>query len=84
MAYKKKGDYDRAIADLDRAIQLRPDYGLTYAQRGAVYGIKGHYDRAIADFKIAAGLCPAGHPERAEVLQLLAALESWAAGRDDP
>ena len=44
-----KGDYDRAIADFDQAIQLKPDYADAYYNRGIAYHDKGDYDRAIAD-----------------------------------
>ena len=57
-AYNDKGDYDRAIADFDRAIQLKPDYAEAYANRGWAYNNKGDYDRAIADFDRAIQLKP--------------------------
>jgi tetratricopeptide (TPR) repeat protein len=44
-----KGDYDRAIADLDEAIRLDADK-LAYYVRGQAYYLKHDYDRAIADF----------------------------------
>ena len=53
-----KGDYDRAIADFDRAIQLKPDDAVAYANRGWAYDDKGDYDRAIADFDRAIQLKP--------------------------
>ena len=49
-AYYEKGEYDRAIADYDRAIQLTPDYAYAFSNRGNVYDHKGEYDRAIADY----------------------------------
>ena len=55
---RNKGDYDRAIADYDRAIQLKPDYADAYVGRGVAYGEKGDYDRAIADFDRAIQLKP--------------------------
>ena len=47
----KKGDYDRAIANYDRAIWLQPDYIDAYYNRGLAYSNKGDYDRAIADLE---------------------------------
>jgi tetratricopeptide (TPR) repeat protein len=44
-----KHDYDRAIADFDRALKLDPKNGYTYDSRGNAYLTKGDYDRAIAD-----------------------------------
>jgi tetratricopeptide (TPR) repeat protein len=44
------GDYDRAIADLDQAIRLDPQYAIAYFNRGTAYGAKGEFDHAIADY----------------------------------
>ena len=44
-----KGNYDRAIADLTRAIELTPDYALAYELRGKAYQKKGDLDRAKPD-----------------------------------
>ena len=57
-AYHYKGDYDRAIADWDRAIQLKPDYADAYNNRGLTYDSKGDHDRAIADYDKAVQLKP--------------------------
>ena len=35
IAYGDKGDYDRAIADYDQAIQLKPDFVDAYNNRGS-------------------------------------------------
>ena len=58
LGLQRKGDYDRAIADYDRAIQLKPDYAEAYVNRGWAYNAKGDYDRAIADFDRAIQLKP--------------------------
>ena len=34
------GDYDRAIADYDRAIKLKGDFAFAYNNRGSAYGSK--------------------------------------------
>jgi tetratricopeptide (TPR) repeat protein len=47
--YRNKGEYDRAIADYDQAIQIKPNDAAAYANRGAAYNGKGAYDRAIVD-----------------------------------
>ena len=58
----RKGDYDRAIGDLDEAIQLDPKDASAYASRGAADFRKGDYDRAIADLDEAIRLDPTYAP----------------------
>jgi tetratricopeptide (TPR) repeat protein len=49
-AHWRKSDYDRAIADENKAIEIDPNYANAYMRRGgASYGGKGDLDRAIAD-----------------------------------
>src|SRR5216684_4899573 len=57
-AYWRKHDYDRAIADADKAIELNPKNSNAYMRRGASYGNKGDYDRAFADENKAIELDP--------------------------
>ena len=52
-AYGDKKDYDRAIADYSKAIQLNPRYADAYYSRGTIYRYKGDLDRAIADYRLA-------------------------------
>src|SRR5262249_13726904 len=49
LAYRAKGDLDRAIADLTEAVRLDPKYAEAYYVRGVSYGKKGDVERAIAD-----------------------------------
>ena len=49
IAYGRKNQYDRAIADFDRAIQLNPQLKGIHSNRGLAYVNKRDYDRAIAD-----------------------------------
>ncbi|MFZ1990264.1 MAG: tetratricopeptide repeat protein, partial [Alphaproteobacteria bacterium] len=58
IAYRDKGDYDRAIADYTQAIRLKPDYAKAFNNRGLAYYNKGDYDRAIADYTQAIRLKP--------------------------
>jgi tetratricopeptide (TPR) repeat protein len=48
-AFMNKGEYDEAIADLDKAIELSPEFAMAYSNRGAAYINKGEYDKAISD-----------------------------------
>src|ERR1700730_17605619 len=49
VAYKRKGDLDRAIADYDEAIKINPKNGIAFINRGLGYLKKGDLDRTIAD-----------------------------------
>jgi lipoprotein NlpI len=50
LAYHKKGDEDRAIADLNEAIRLNPGDAAAFSLRARVFSAAGGYDRAIADY----------------------------------
>ncbi len=50
IAYAKKREYDQAIADYDKAIDLDPKNAKALYQRGYVYDMKGERDRAMADY----------------------------------
>jgi lipoprotein NlpI len=56
-AYSLKGDYDAAIADLDRAIDLSTDKELFYL-RGRAYSSTGSYKKSIEDYDRAIELDP--------------------------
>ena len=58
MARNNKGDFDRALADLDEAIRLAPTSAAPYTNRGNAWSGKKDYDRAIADFTEAIRLDP--------------------------
>jgi tetratricopeptide (TPR) repeat protein len=44
------GEYNRAVEELTRALELMPGYVFAYNNRGNVYLAKRDYDRAIADY----------------------------------
>ena len=50
LAYSGKGDFDRAIADYSKAIEIAPGFVAAYNNRGLAYSGKGDFDRAIADY----------------------------------
>lgn len=58
VSYEALGMYDKAVADLDAAIALLPDFPNAYIYRGLVWAEVGMYDRAIADNVYAARLKP--------------------------
>src|SRR5262249_28960989 len=49
-AWRLKGDLDRSIADLDKAIQANPTSALFHTYRGDAWRYKGEFDKAFADF----------------------------------
>jgi formylglycine-generating enzyme required for sulfatase activity/lipoprotein NlpI len=57
-AYRRKGDYDSAVADYNQAIMLDPKYVQAYLGRGAAYDGKKDYTHAVADFSQAITLDP--------------------------
>jgi tetratricopeptide (TPR) repeat protein len=60
LALSKEGQYDRAIADYDRAIEIAEKIvlPLAYNARGNAYSRKGDNERAIADYDQAIRLNP--------------------------
>ena len=56
--YGSQADLDRAIDDLDRAIELDPDEPTAFLNRGTAYSFKGESDRAIIDCDRAIQLDP--------------------------
>jgi protein O-mannosyl-transferase len=57
-AFVEQGDYEKALADYDRALTLYPSYGPGYNDRGVTYFRQQKYQQAIADFTKAIQLAP--------------------------
>jgi tetratricopeptide (TPR) repeat protein len=58
LAYNDKGEYDKAIEDLNRSIQLDSNSASAYSNRGISWFNKGENDKAIEDFSDAIRLDP--------------------------
>ena len=58
IAYGQKGQYDQAISNFNRAIELNPNDNKAYNNRGIVYRLKGEHDQAISDFNKAIEISP--------------------------
>jgi lipoprotein NlpI len=58
LAYRGRGELDRAIGDFNEAIRIDPKFALAYNNRGLAYRDKGELDRAIADHTEAIRLDP--------------------------
>jgi tetratricopeptide (TPR) repeat protein len=50
MAFRLKGEYERAITDYDQAIKLNPAFANAWNNRGIAYKHMGDVDRAIANY----------------------------------
>ena len=62
LAWRDKGDLDRAIADYDQAIRLDPKDATTYFDRGLVKRAKGDIPGGDADVAIAKNVDPTVRP----------------------
>ena len=58
IAHLKNGEYDHAIADFSKAIELDPKNVIAYGQRGIAYYYKGKFHRAVDDFSKVISLTP--------------------------
>lgn len=56
VAYGCLDNYQQAILDFNRTIELNPEYAEAYYYRGNAYNRIGEYQQAIKDFKVAARL----------------------------
>jgi tetratricopeptide (TPR) repeat protein len=61
LAYLRKSQYDEAIIELNKAIEIYQRYALAYNDRGVAYLRKKQYDRAISDFTKALDINPKHH-----------------------
>jgi len=50
VSHAMSSDYDKALADFNRVIELRPTYGKEYFNRAEIHYAKGDFARAIADY----------------------------------
>src|SRR5262249_24783876 len=57
-AFADQGEFDRAIADLDQAIRIDPNYADAYNNRDIAYNGKGNPERAVRDFDRAIEIDP--------------------------
>jgi hypothetical protein len=63
LAWREKGDFDRALTDLDKTLALDPKYVDAYDVRGWTWYRKREYDKAIAHLVVwqrTSGSCTIG------------------------
>jgi tetratricopeptide (TPR) repeat protein len=68
MAYGNKGEYDLAVADYSKAIEIDPMVADAYSGRADAYYYKGEYDKAWKDVYQAQAL---GHQVDSKLLEKL-------------
>ena len=56
VAYRAKGNYDKAIECYQKAIELNPDLAKAYYNMGVAYYAKGNFDQTIECLQKAARL----------------------------
>jgi hypothetical protein len=57
-AYLKKGRYDEAIGEYNKALKINPRSAVAYYNRSVAYTSKGQYDKAVTDCSSALQLNP--------------------------
>jgi Tfp pilus assembly protein PilF len=58
VAYLVKREYNRALENCNRAIQLNPEDYAAYSGRGGIYIIKDEYERGIKDMETSLRINP--------------------------
>ena len=64
--YWEKGQYDKAIFEYTKAIEINPRFAEAYYIRGRAYYYKRQYDKACSDWKRACELGSCVHYELAK------------------
>ena len=57
-AYEHLGDLERALAHVNRSIELNPAFGPTYRRRGTILGRQRRFQAAAVEFEHAVRLTP--------------------------
>jgi len=56
--FDKRGEFENAIADYAKAIEINPNYAIPHFGRGIVYGKLGQFENSVADLTDAIALEP--------------------------
>ncbi len=58
IAYEKSGDLNKALANLRKALEIRPKWAAIYNRIGSIYARNGYYKEAMAEFEKALTVDP--------------------------
>lgn len=64
MLYGKQGKKDQALAALDQAERINPNFAMTYVYRGNVYEVSGDFARAAQQYQHALQIEPSNEPAK--------------------
>jgi uncharacterized protein (TIGR03067 family) len=78
IAKTAKGDVDGALADYNKAIELKPDYAFFYYGRGKLKQVKNDLQGALADFNKASEILPDDPSIQGKIDEVKAALAAAA------
>lgn len=70
ISYGQKGQYDNAISNFDKAIEINPRFAEAYRNRGITYAMKWNTTQAISDLNKAIEINPGfaeAHKDRGDV-----------------
>jgi TolB-like protein/Tfp pilus assembly protein PilF len=71
-------DYDPALRELDRVIELQPSSFVGWNLRASIYRRRGEWQRSLAEFKRAAELDPRNSGTLAEIGAIFTTLRRWS------
>ena len=57
--YRQRKQFDLALADFPKAIEIDPSDARAYHNRGLIYQAQGQHNQAIQDFSKAISIMPA-------------------------
>jgi protein O-mannosyl-transferase len=70
MEFGKMGKYPEALAALEKAQELNPNFAMTYFYLGNIHSIQGNPTQAIADYQQVLALDPDNQPARAALARM--------------
>lgn len=75
--WSKIGEYERALAEIDRAIEIHPNYAESYVQRAMIHKAHGNRFKAIDDYSRAIDIDPSRYTIHYDLAQALRQLKMY-------